>query len=316
VLSRCFESHPAVRRVRRRVSPGIVGAMIGWACAGVVSAPAHAALPDAESMPRHVGKIVGVELVTPNLAAAEAFYAGLLGWTFVDSASGGLHRSEASTDGRSVAALVERTIPAGARIQPAWLTFIAVRDVDAAQKTALRYGAHSLAAPHEVPGRGREAVLADPQGAVFALRTAVRADPAEELPDPGEWIWSSLFVTDVDADVAFYQSVFDYEVFDVSADSTATHLILASEDYARASANKLPASPAHGHPHWLNYVRVTDADQAVARVIALGGRVLVQPRVDRSGGKVAVVSDPQGAPFGLLEWSSEEQAQAHASHTA
>ena len=36
---------------------------------------------------------------------------------------------------------------------------------------------------------------------------------------------------------------------------------------------------------------------------ALGGRVLVAPRVDRQGGKIAVVADPQGAPFGLLEWS-------------
>jgi hypothetical protein len=39
-----------------------------------------------------------------------------------------------------------------------------------------------------------------------------------------------------------------------------------------------------------------------ARVVALGGRVLVDPRVDRHGGKLTVVADPTGAPFGLIEW--------------
>jgi len=37
--------------------------------------------------------------------------------------------------------------------------------------------------------------------------------------------------------------------------------------------------------------------------------VLVEPRVDRHGGKVAVVADPTGAPFGLLEWSDTENKE-------
>jgi predicted enzyme related to lactoylglutathione lyase len=43
-----------------------------------------------------------------------------------------------------------------------------------------------------------------------------------------------------------------------------------------------------------------------AKVAALGGRVLVEPRIDRHGGKVAVVADPLGAAFGLLEWSDKK----------
>jgi predicted enzyme related to lactoylglutathione lyase len=45
------------------------------------------------------------------------------------------------------------------------------------------------------------------------------------------------------------------------------------------------------------------------KVVALGGRVLVEPRLDRDGGKVAVVADPQGATFGLLEWSDTESKE-------
>ena len=63
------------------------------------------------------------------------------------------------------------------------------------------------------------------------------------------------------------------------------------------------------HPHWLNYVRVEDAVKTAARVVALGGRMLVEPRLDRQGGKVAVVADPLGAPFGLLEWPDTERKE-------
>jgi hypothetical protein len=46
-----------------------------------------------------------------------------------------------------------------------------------------------------------------------------------------------------------------------------------------------------------------------AKVVALGGRVLVEPRIDRHGGKVAVVADPFGAPFGLLEWTEDDSKE-------
>jgi predicted enzyme related to lactoylglutathione lyase len=63
------------------------------------------------------------------------------------------------------------------------------------------------------------------------------------------------------------------------------------------------------HPHWLNFVRVEDAVKMTAKTVALGGRVLVEPRLDRHGGKVAVVADPLGAPFGLLEWPDTESKE-------
>ncbi len=80
------------------------------------------------------------------------------------------------------------------------------------------------------------------------------------------------------------------------------HYTLSSGDYARASVNTLPGQRPGGHPHWLSFVRVEDAVAAARKAEALGGHVLVQPHADRHGGKIAVVSDPSGAPFGLMEW--------------
>jgi predicted enzyme related to lactoylglutathione lyase len=266
----------------------------------VWSAPLYAA--DAAPPEVHPGKVVFLELVTPDLAAAKAFYAGLFGWTYRDSEVGDPRHAEASLAGHIVAELVYKPVRATERRQPAWLTFIAARDVDATAREAARNGGKILFAPATVPGLGREAVLADPQGAVFAVLAQSGGDAPDVLADPGDWIWASLLASDPDTDAAFYQALFGYEVFDLPAGPGTEHYILSSGDYARASVNTLPARGPGIHPHWLNFVRVDDAAASARKAEALGGHVLVQPHADRHGGRIAVVSDPSGAPFGLMEW--------------
>jgi uncharacterized protein len=267
------------------------------------------AIVEPASQEHHPGKLIFVELVTPDLAAAKQFYAGLFGWTFRDIQAGATHYAEAFLDGRPVAGLIHKDVPADRQRQPAWLSFFSVGDVDAAKKVALQNGAKVLFEPHNVPDRGKEAVFADPQGAVFAVLASSSGDPSDVLAAPGEWIWSSLITSDPDSDAAFYQKLFDYEVFELPAGTGSQHLLFASGDYARASANTLPANRPKAHPHWLNYVRVEDAVKMTAKVVALGGRILVDTRVDRHGGRVTVVADPLGAPFGLLEWPDTESKE-------
>ncbi|MGO9445475.1 MAG: VOC family protein [Thiobacillaceae bacterium] len=289
----------------------LLAALLGVAgAAPLMASPLQLpALVEPASQEHHVGKVIFVELVTPDLDAAKQFYGGLFGWTFREIQAGKTEYAEASLDGRPIAGLIQRNVPAGERRQPAWLSFLAVRDVDAAKQIAVQQGAKVLLEPHSIPDRGREAVFADPQGAVFAVLASSSGDPPDFLAAPGEWIWSSLITRDPDTDAAFYQALFDYEVFDLPSGDGAQHLILASHNYARASANSLPANGPNIHPHWLNFVRVDNAVKMTAKAVALGGRVLVEPRVDRHGGKVAVVVDPLGAPFGLLEWPDTESKE-------
>ncbi|MGC2424610.1 MAG: VOC family protein [Nitrospirota bacterium] len=285
----------------------IVG-LLGFVCAvPAIAAPIQ--LPpivEPASQEHHVGKLIFVELVTPDLAAAKKFYAGLFGWTFRDIQGGGTKYAEAMLDGSPVAGLVQKNLSANEHRQPAWLSFFSVVDVDAATKIALQNGAKALFEPHSIPDRGREAVLEDPQGAVFALLASSSGDPPDVLAAPGEWIWTALITTDPDTDAAFYQKIFGYEVFELPASKGSQHLLLASVNYARASVNTLPAKRPNAHPSWLNLVHVEDAVKMTAKAVALGGRVLVEPHIDRQGGKVAVIADPSGAPFGLLEWPGTE----------
>jgi predicted enzyme related to lactoylglutathione lyase len=298
-------------RVANYLGCGLLATILCLAGVASVGAAVQQLPPIVEpaSQEHHVGKMIFANLVTPDLAAAKRFYAGLFGWTYRDIPIEGSTYAEALLHGRPVAGMFQRTVPAGEHRQPAWLSFFAVSDVDATSKIAVQHGAKVLFEPRTTPDRGREAVFADPQGAVFAVLASASGDPPDLLADRGEWIWSSLITSDPDTDAAFYQVLFDYEVFELPAADGAQHLLFASDNYARASANALPANRPNAHPHWLNYIRVDDAVAMTAKVVALGGRVLVEPRVDRDGGKVAVVADPLGAPFGLLEWPDSENKE-------
>lgn len=256
---------------------------------------------------RHAGKVIWADLVTPDIASAKRFYGELFGWSFNDIHSADSQYSVALLDGRPVGGLFQRALRSGEQHQPAWLTFISVRDVSEAERSILAHGGKVLAPPRIYADRGRQAVFADPQGAVFAVLQSSSGDPPDVLADPGEWIWSSVMTRDPDKDAAFYQNVFGYEVFDIPSEDGSAHILLSTDDYARASLNVLPAG--RRHPHWLNFVRVSSATDTAAKVQALGGRVLVQPFPDRNGGLVAVVADPAGAPFGLLEWTDADSKQ-------
>jgi predicted enzyme related to lactoylglutathione lyase len=256
----------------------------------------------------HPGKIIWADLVTPDLAAAETFYAGLFHWTFQTVQSSGTQYAVAMLDGRPVAGILQKPIAPDEHRQAAWLTFIATRDVDTTERRARQNGAQSVAPAKTYQSRGRQAVLKDPEGAVFAVLASSSGDPPDFLAAPGEWIWSSLLSNDPASSAAFYKAVFGYDVFEVAADEPG-HLILSSDDYARMSINRLPAD-GHRHAHFMDFIRVTDVPETVATAASLGGRVLVEPFVDRHGGRIAVIADPAGAPIGLMEWvQSDSQAE-------
>jgi predicted enzyme related to lactoylglutathione lyase len=79
-----------------------------------------------------------------------------------------------------------------------------------------------------------------------------------------------------DANAGFYQTLFDYEVFDPPADQGARHLMLASDNCARASANTLPADRPNARPHGLNYIHVEDVGASSSHRRS-GGGILQAP---------------------------------------
>ena len=298
----------SIHRLKNIVPIGSLSLLLSIMCISTLRAAPFELPPlnTPASPEHHVGKVVWADLVTPDLAVAERFYGTLFGWTFQTIHTGGSDYAVAVADGRPVGGLLQKSVPSGEHRQSAWLTFIAVRDVDAAKRTALAHGAKVVADSRTYPSRGRQAVLSDPEGAVFAILASSSGDAPDFLAAPGEWIWSSLLSHEPGAEAGFYQQVFSYDVFDLASDDGLEHVILSSDDFARASVNAMPGGSMRRHPHWLNFIRVDNTVDTVAKAVASGGRVLVEPHVDRHGGQVAVIADPAGAPLGLMEWTDSD----------
>lgn len=303
-------------RPYRWIAAGLFSLIVADAAQPAAAAPPPFELPALTSSgEHHTGKVIWADLVTPDPAGAERFYGALFGWTFRE-VPGDPNYTLALFEDAPIAGIFHKALAPGEKRQPAWLTFLSVRDVDAAQQLAVAHGGKVLSKPRTFPQRGRQAVLADPDGAVFAVMAAQGGDPADYLAAPGEWIWSSVMVRDAKRETAFYRTVFDYEIYDLASEQASArseeagrHFVLAQDEFARAGLNLLPADAMRRHPHWMNFVRVTDATAAAQKALSLGGRVLVEPRADRHGGMLAILADSSGAPFGVMEWSDADSPQ-------
>lgn len=282
----------------------------GAASAGETAQVELPALMQPAVTEQHPGKLIWAELVTPDLATAKRFYGALFGWNFRDLHTRKGEYSVALLDGAPIAGLMQRALPSGEHRQAAWLPFLSVRSVRHAARLIAARGGKQLAAPRTYALRGRQGVYADPQGAVFAILHSSSGDPPDVMAAPGEWIWSALVTQHPGADAAFYQDVFGYEVFELPNEDGVEHLVLSSEQFARASVNAPPTANPRLRPHWIDFVRVNSVADTIEQAQKLGGRVLVEPHTDRHGGLVAVIADPAGAPIGVLEWNEAGAQEA------
>jgi uncharacterized protein len=104
---------------------------------------------------------------------ASAFYSALFGWAMVKDEkdpSGYVHikNGEQFIGGIPPAAHRQPGMP------PHWLPYFLVADVDATAAKAKQGGANIYLAPMSMENVGRFSVIADPQGAVFAIFKSAR----------------------------------------------------------------------------------------------------------------------------------------------
>lgn len=106
------------------------------------------------------------ELMTPDPAAAQAFYGPLLGWDFKAGDVEGTLYTTISVAGKEVGGIA--SLPASSPgMPPAWGLYITVEDVDAIAEQAQTLGGKILMPAMDIPQVGRFALLQDPQGATF-----------------------------------------------------------------------------------------------------------------------------------------------------
>jgi len=118
--------------------------------------------------------------------------------------------------------------------------------------------------------------------------------------EPGTPCWIDLGTPDQDAAAEFYGVLFGWSVEeDENAEQTGGYRVAMLGDKAIGGVMKLMQEGQP--PAWSTYVSVADVDATVAKARDAGGSVMVEPMDVLDYGRMAFLSDPTGAVFGLWQ---------------
>ncbi|MEV6552480.1 VOC family protein [Streptomyces sp. NPDC051597] len=238
-----------------------------------------------------------VSLMVHALAPTQEFYAALFGWEFRPGPASLGPYVRALLDGAEVAGIGQ--LPPDQHLPIAWTTYLATDDADATAETIRHCGGTVGVGPLEAGDAGRLVIASDPEGAVFGAWQAQAHVGTAVAGAPGTPVWNELVTRETAAVGKFYESVFGYER-ETAESADLDRVTLRIEGRPVCSLHGVgQALPRDKGAHWMTYFEVADTDEAAQRVTELGGHVLQPPR-DSASGRVATVTDPEGAVFTLV----------------
>ena len=256
-------------------------------------------------MSQSQGSFVWYELMTPDAAAASAFYQAVIGWRARDAGAPHEGYTILSAGEVGVAGLVE--MPASVREggwTPGWVGYVGVDDVDAFAKRVIQAGGSVRRGPEDISGIGRFAYVTDPQAAALTLFTplggGMMPDPAGATP--GRIGWHELHAADRETAFTFYADLFGWtkgEAIDMGPMGMYQIFAIGAGGPAMAGGMMTKSDPASA-PTWLYYINVDATEAAVTRIKAAGGQVLQGPMQVPGGSWIAQCRDPQGVMFAVV----------------
>lgn len=245
---------------------------------------------------RHLpGRPSWIDLGTPDLPGAAAFYSSLFGWNVADLGPDAGDYRMCDLGGRAVAGMGPQQNPG----PPYWTTYFSVESADDVAARITAAGGQVIVPPMDVMDAGRMVVAADPTGAVFSLWQPMTHQGTGVHSVLGTRCWSELATRDTASAGAFYAAVFGWELEHVTemhynifkiGDEQVGGMLTIDENF-----------PADMPAYWAVYFYTDDIDGTVGAATTAGATVMMPPTPIEGVGRFAVVADPQGAVFSLLE---------------
>ena len=266
----------------------------------------------------HHGRFAWYELITTDVAAAQAFYTKVVGWDAQDASTPGLPYTLFTAGKAPVSGLMD--LPDEARRKgatPRWMGYVGVKDVDATVDRLKALGG-AVYIPPTNSNIGRISVIADPQAADLALVQGLKTGQLKtgqlkpaELGKPGRVGWHQLLAADWQKAFAFYGELFGWQRADAEiGPGDGYQLFSAGGRMIGGMFTKRRTDPV---PYWVYYINVDDIDAAMEHVKTAGGRIFESPVQTPGGSWIVRCGDPQGAAFALkgernrdaVGWSTE-----------
>lgn len=242
---------------------------------------------------------VWIDLSSTDPAGARDFYSKLFGWTAepeADPAAGGY--AIARLNGKDVAGIGGTQDPSS---PSAWMVYIGTRDADATAKDVEAAGGKVVAPPFDVMDVGRTAVFQDPSGAFISAWQPNTMPGFQVMRRSGAYSWAELNSRGLDKVKPFYKKVFGWgEKVSPMGEGQGDYTEFRLADESIGGAMEMnPMVPKEVPSYWMVYFGVADVDGSHKKAVELGAAEMLAPQ-DFAGGRFSILSDPQGAAFGLL----------------
>ena len=237
-----------------------------------------------------IGKFVWFDLLTEDVQAAQNFYKELFGWRF-EASAGSSDYAVIYSGNKPIGGIVGQENKDPEVQETIWLVYLSVENVDRAVSAAkARYG-KVLDDPMDVKGRGRMAVIQDPEGAQLVLIRSLGGDPPDAGINSGEWLWVDLFTRDAKTANEFYGALAGYTTQAVKTEGDHSYHLLKRNDRSYGGVVELPWEDVE--PNWLPYIKVDDLKETISLAEKLGGILILRIK------NVAIIADPSGGVFGI-----------------
>jgi hypothetical protein len=119
----------------------------------------------------------------------------------------------------------------------------------------------------------------------------------------GDFIWYELMTPDAEGSKAFYDALVGWNFGEAAAEYNGYRMINRSDGgFAGGVLPLTDEMQQHGaRPMWLGYILVPDVDSALREIEQAGGKGYMGPHDIPNVGRIAMVADPQGAPFYIMK---------------
>ncbi|MFC4608337.1 VOC family protein [Streptomyces maoxianensis] len=129
---------------------------------------------------------------------------------------------------------------------------------------------------------------------------------------PGAPCWVSLMVHSLDTTQAFYAELFGWE-FSPGPPQLGPYVRALLDGKEVAGIGRLPAD-RHLGVAWTPYLATDDAGPTVEKIRSYGGTVGVGPLDAGDAGRLAIVTDPAGAVFGIWQLAAHRGTAVYGTH--
>jgi predicted enzyme related to lactoylglutathione lyase len=236
--------------------------------------------------------------MTSDTEASRSFYGQLFGWTAEEPAEQFGGYFSFLKDGVRVAGCMAAQPDAG--VADIWSVYLATDDARKTTDTAVANGGQVIAAAMDVAELGTMAVVTDPGGAAVGIWQPGTHPGFGILGETGAPSWFELHTGDYDAAVAFYRNVFRWDTHVVSDTPEFRYTTQQHGESWQAGIMDASGMLPDGAPaQWSVYFGVDDTDAALAKIVDLGGSIVL-PAEDTPYGRLATAADPAGAVFKIV----------------